>query len=121
MWSCPTPCGRSALPERDNNSFGINTMSTLDSPSRWPNIADLLEKPGGHITIGSVAPIERAAIAVTGQELVATLVRRDAESISELLERLDEAIGNALNHGIVTNEVNGGHFRLAPAKVRKKR
>lgn len=58
---------------------------------------------------------------MAGQELVATLVRRDAESISELLGRLDEAVGNALNHGTVTNEINGGHFRLAPAKVRKKR
>jgi hypothetical protein len=96
-------------------------MPTSNPSNRWQNIADLLEKPGGHITIGSVAPIERAAIAVTGQELVATLVRREAEGIPELLGRLDEAIGNALNHGIVTNEINGGHFRLAPAKVRKRR
>jgi hypothetical protein len=96
-------------------------MTTSNTPKRWPNIADLLERPGGHITIGSVAPIERAAIAVANQELVATLVRRDAEDISDLLGRLDEAIGNALNHGIVTNEINGGHFRLAPAKVRKRR
>ncbi len=103
------------------HNFGINIMTTSNPPSAWPNISNLLEKPGGHITIGSVAPIERAAIAVTGQELVATLVRREAESIPELLGRLDEAIGNALNRGIVTNEINGGHFRLAPAKVRKKR
>jgi hypothetical protein len=96
-------------------------MATSENLDRWLHIATLLERPGGHITIGTVAPIERAAIAVTDQELLATLVRRDGEGIAELLQRLDEAIGNALNHGVVTNEINGGRFRLSPPKVRKSR
>jgi hypothetical protein len=47
--------------------------------------------------------------------------RELVEGIPELLGRLDEAIGNALNHGIVTNEISGRNFRLAPSKVRKRR
>jgi hypothetical protein len=39
----------------------------------------------------------------------------------ELLQRLDAAIGKALHEGVVTNEVNGGRFRLAPQRVRKRR
>jgi hypothetical protein len=71
--------------------------------------------------LGHVAPIEGAAVAVNDQSLLATLVRRDDESVPALLQRLDEAIGRALNQGTVTNEINGGRFRLAPPQVRKKR
>jgi hypothetical protein len=70
--------------------------------------------------LGRVAPIEGAAVAVNDQELITTLVRRDDESVHALLQRLDDAIGKALHQGIVTNEINGGRFRLAPPKVRKK-
>ena len=41
--------------------------------------------------------------------LVATLVRRDGESVPELLQRLDEAIGKALHQGTVTNEITAAH------------
>lgn len=43
------------------------------------------------------------------------------EAFPELLQRLDVAIGKALQEGVVTNEINGGRFRLAPSSVRKKR
>jgi len=70
--------------------------------------------------LGRVAPIEGAAVAVNDQELITTLVRRDDESVDALLQRLDEAIGQALHQGVVTNEINGGRFRLASPQVRKK-
>ena len=95
-------------------------MSSTDSEDRWPHIAALLASPGGHIMLGRVAPIEGAAVAVNDQQLITTLVRRDDESVHALLQRLDDAIGKALHQGIVTNEINGGRFRLAPPKVRKK-
>ena len=88
---------------------------------QWPNIVELLDKAGGHIGIGRMPPIEGAAVAVTETELIASLVRRDGENFPELLQRLDAAIGNALHEGVVTNEVNGGRFRLAPQRVRKRR
>jgi hypothetical protein len=95
-------------------------LSSTDSENRWPHIAALLATPGGHIMLGRVAPIEGAAVAVNDQKLITTLVRRDDESVHALLQRLDDAIGKALHQGIVTNEINGGRFRLAPPKVRKK-
>jgi hypothetical protein len=48
-------------------------------------------------------------------------VRRERETFPELQQRLDVAIGKALHEGVVTNEVNGGRFRLAPSSVRKNR
>ena len=88
---------------------------------QWPNIVELLDQAGGHIGIGRMPPIDGAAVAVTETELIASLVRRDGESFPELLQRLDVAIGKALHGGVVTNEVNGGRFRLAPQRVRKRR
>jgi hypothetical protein len=95
-------------------------LSSTDPEDRWPHIAALLASPGGHIMLGRVAPIEGAAVAVNDQQLITTLVRGDDESVHALLQRLDDAIGKALHQGIVTNEINGGRFRLAPPKIRKK-
>lgn len=76
---------------------------------------------GGHIGIGRMPPIEGAAIAVNEKALMASHVRREEETFPELLQRLDVAIGEAIQDGVVTNEVNGGSFRLAPSSVRKER
>jgi hypothetical protein len=96
-------------------------MTDTIQAAQWPNITELLDQVGGHISIGRMPPIEGAAIAVNDQTLVASLVRRDAETFSELLQRLDAAIGKALHEGVTTNEINGGRFRLAPSGIRKKR
>lgn len=96
-------------------------MSSADHDNRWPHIAALLARTGGHIMLGRVAPIEGAAIAVDEQALIATLVRRDGESVNELLQRLEDAIGAALHQGVVTNEINGGKFGLVRSRTRKKR
>lgn len=96
-------------------------MTDTIQTAQWPNITELLDQAGGHISIGRMPPIKGAAIAVNDQTLVASLVRRDGETFSELLQRLDGAIGKALHEGVTTNEINGGRFRLAPSGIRKKR
>ncbi len=96
-------------------------MTNTPPKDYFHNIAVLLDHPGGHISIGRMPPIEGAAVAVNEQGLIAGLLRKEAESFPDLLHRLDTAIGKALNEGVVTNEINGGRFRLAPSAVRKKR
>jgi len=96
-------------------------MSHTPQTDHWPNIAALLDQPGGHISIGRMPPIEGAAIAINDRTLLASLVRRDGERFPDLLKRLDAAIGKAVHEGAVTNEINGGRFQLAPSSIRKKR
>ena len=96
-------------------------MAHTPQTDPWPNIAELLDQPGGHISIGRMPPIEGAAIAISDQTLLASLVRREGESFPDLLKRLDTAIGKAVNEGAVINEINGGRFQLAPSNIRKKR
>lgn len=95
-------------------------MPSAEHDSHWLHITALLARPGGSITLGQVAPIERAAVAVDEQALFASLVRRDGESVNDLLQRLDAAIGAALQQGVITNEINDGNFRLARPHTRKK-
>ena len=91
----------------------------LTPPDRWPHIATLLAN-GGHITVGYIPPINGAAIAANEHSLLATIARRPGESFDDLLQRLDQAIGRALNEGIQTNEIEGGHFMLAAPKKHRK-
>jgi hypothetical protein len=96
-------------------------MPHTPQTDQWPNIAALLDKPGGHISIGRMPPIEGAAIAINDQTLLASLVRGGGETFPDLLKRLDAAIGKAVHEGVVINDINGGRFRLAPSSIRKKR
>jgi hypothetical protein len=89
----------------------------IASTQRWPSIAALLEQ-AGHITVGCVPPIDGVAIAASEHALLATIVRHEGESLDELLQRLDEAIGRALHDGVHTNEIEGGEFMLAGPRTK---
>ena len=95
-------------------------MTNTPQTNQCPNIATLLDQAGGQTSIGRMPPIEGAAVAVNDQGLIAILVRREGGSFPDLLQRLDTAIGKALHEGVVTNEIYGGRFRLAPSGIRKK-
>lgn len=72
-----------------------------------PNIEYLIDG-NGDITIGSIASIPCAATAVDGDQCLAMLVRRDDETLEQLLIRLDRAIGMAEEDEIFIDEVNFG-------------
>jgi len=72
---------------------------------RWPNLQDLIDADGT-INIGEIAPISAAAVAMQGREVYAMLRIGDAESLVELLDRLDAAVGRALDGGVRTDEIN---------------
>ena len=79
-----------------------------------PYIAKLMKY--GQITIANVRPVGCVAVAHDGRETVSMLLRREGEAVSQLLNRLDLAIGKALNEGIRTDEVNPISQRYIPKK-----
>ena len=79
-----------------------------------PYIAKLLKH--GQITVGNVRPVGCVAVAHDGRQTVSMLRRREEESVTELLARLDLAIAKALNEGIRTDEVNPLSQRFIPCK-----
>ena len=69
------------------------------------NIEALVDE-GGVIMIGRVGPVECAATAADGHNALAMLVRRDGETLSTLLKRLDTAIARYYDCGETTDEIN---------------
>ncbi|RXH58409.1 hypothetical protein [Granulicella sibirica] len=69
-----------------------------------PNLASFIED--GEVTIGIVNPVGCVATAADQHASIAMLVGRKNETLTELLTRLDSAIGLALTEDIFTDEVN---------------
>lgn len=61
---------------------------------------------GGSISLGANDNIACVAAAADVHNSLATLVRRDGESLTALLKRLDRAIGRYYNTGDTTDEIN---------------
>jgi hypothetical protein len=77
------------------------------SAPAWAHIQVLIES-GGQIMIGTVAPVDGAAVAHDGKKTLVMLRRRPGEAIRELLARLDAAIATAKSTGSRVDEINVG-------------
>jgi len=71
----------------------------------FANMQAFLDKTRGQITIGEIPPIERAALAAVGKRVHVALLSRDGETMGQLLERLDAALGKVMTDGSVIDEV----------------
>jgi len=69
------------------------------------NIQSFLDNTRGQITIGEIPPIRRAALAAQGKKARVALVSKDGETIAQLLERLDAALGKAMAEDATIDEV----------------
>lgn len=67
---------------------------------------EALVAAGGHIVVGTMDPIQGAAVAHDGRNTLAMLRRKPAESVTDLLVRLDTAIGTAKTTGKRVDEIN---------------
>ncbi|MCA9973872.1 MAG: hypothetical protein KC425_26850 [Anaerolineales bacterium] len=81
-------------------------MSKKTTPATpWPNIEELIDN-GGNVSIGDIPPVPCAAVAADESIMLAALLRREGESLIELLGRLDDAIGKAFDEEFYTDEIN---------------
>ena len=72
--------------------------------SSLSNIAELIRH--GQITVGVIRPMGCVAIANDAHQSLAMLIRHKGESLPQLLQRLDLAVGKALHEDIYTDEIN---------------
>ncbi len=72
-----------------------------------PNIESLIDGDGD-VTIGRVGPIACAATAADEHHSLAMLVRREGETLEQLLMRLEAAIEKAVEEEIFIDEINNG-------------
>jgi len=69
-----------------------------------PYLEELMQH--GQITLGNVRPVGCVAVAHDGRQTLSMLLRRNGETVTQLLTRLDVAIAKALTEDIRTDEVN---------------
>ncbi|MDP9051180.1 MAG: hypothetical protein M3O31_10760 [Acidobacteriota bacterium] len=69
-------------------------------PAFLPHLVDLIDY--GEITVGVLEPVGCVATAVDGHDCLAMLVRRDGETLAQLLTRLALAVGLAFAEDIFT-------------------
>lgn len=86
---------------------GVSKSSATKDPiaELLPSLAAFLDE--GEITFGILEPVGCVATAADGHNCLAMLVRRKDENLTQLLTRLDYAIGLAITEDIFTDEVNG--------------
>jgi hypothetical protein len=84
-----------------------STSPGQDAAPRFEHLEYLINGEGD-ITIGRAGPVRCAATAATEDQCLAMLVRRDGETLLQLLTRLDAAIDKALEEQIYVDEVNKG-------------
>ena len=69
------------------------------------NLQSFLDNTRGQVTIGEIPPIRRAVLAAVGKKARVALVAGDGETVAQLLERLDAALGRAMAENSVIDEV----------------
>lgn len=79
-----------------------------------PAIEELMKY--GEITVSNVRRVGCVAVAHDGRQTVAMLLRREEETVAELLTRLDLAIAKARTEGIRVDEVNPISQRFVPKR-----
>ena len=83
------------------------------------NIVELIESDG-QITLGHVHPVRNCVATATDEaQCLAMLVRRDGETLDDLLQRLDAAIADAYENGTFADEINAPAAATPPRRHRR--
>jgi len=87
--------------EAPSNGSRLLAAQTLVLPALEAFIAD-----EGQVSIGDIGPVRGAAVASNPPTMLAALIRRPAETLPQLLMRLDAAVQFALDQDCVVDEIN---------------
>lgn len=80
-----------------------------EASTPWHRIEEFLEAERGEITLGAINHSTRGYTAVANDEhnMLVALVRKPGETLHQLLDRLERALGPALENQIYVDEING--------------
>ena len=75
----------------------------------WPTIEDFLDAEQGTISLGAIndASVCYAAVASDEHNMLVVLERSRRETLHQLLDRLEKALGPALEEQIYVDKING--------------
>jgi len=84
---------------------------------------ELLVDIHGSYSIGYIPPVEDTMVAVASapRQVLATLLAREGESLEQLRQRLDTAVGEAMASGVSINEVQDRGIEFTTQRRRRRR
>ncbi len=97
---------RKPNPTRPTSRSGRGvTSSPANVASPWPNLQELIDNDGS-ISVGRMHPIACAAVANDEHTCYVMLVRREDESLVDLMTRLDLTLVAAIETETCIDEIN---------------
>ncbi len=105
----------SKRPHRKKSTGGAKRRSVPSTrkpanSTPWPTIEEFLDAEEGNISLGGIghnSSLGYTAVASDGHDMLVALVRRSGETLHELLDRLEHALGPAIEDQIYVDEING--------------
>lgn len=75
----------------------------------WPTIEEFLATEEGSITLGAInhSSLGYTAVASDEHNMLVALVRNRGETLHQLLDRLERALGPAIDDQVYVDEING--------------
>lgn len=75
----------------------------------WPTIEEFLATEEGNITLGAInhSSLGYTAVASDEHNMLVALVRNRGETLHQLLDRLEQALGPAIEEQVYVDEING--------------
>ena len=76
----------------------------------WPNIEMFFEAGEGDISLGGIGynpTLRHTAIVSDEHSMLVALVRHPGETLRQLLDRVEQALGPAIEHQVFVDEING--------------
>ena len=80
--------------------------SGLKPASPFPTLEGFIRDCGGEVSIGKLGPVECAAVASDEDTMYVALKGRRGETLMQLLARLDQALGPAIDDQLFVDEIN---------------
>lgn len=103
----PSPKRKRRAPAK-RRSTPRAAKSTRSTP--WPTIEEFLDAEEGSISLGGIgynASLGYTAVATDENTMLVALVRRRGETLHQLLDRLEHALGPAIEDQVFVDEING--------------
>jgi len=74
----------------------------------WPTIEEFLDTEEGSITLGAInrSSLGYTAVASDEHDMLVALVRNRGETLHQLLDRLERALGPAIEDQVYVDEIN---------------
>jgi hypothetical protein len=85
-----------------------STAGKVKGSTPWPTIEEFLDAEEGSISLGAInhSSLGYTAVASDEHNMLVALVRNRGETLHQLLDRLDRALGPAIEDQLYVDEIN---------------